>query len=161
MKINDLIHRTHTLCESTSVFHRSTGDSNIDAKIKNIIMMSPDEYLKQAYSATDERLGGSFEGWMASNERTKEDVVRYADAMKNGDVFPMPWIDYDAGSQDGRNRALAAKLLGMEEIPVGIIPQKEPDERIAEIVKELETAKGYKKFRLESELQRLRDEHDD
>lgn len=122
--------------------------------------MTPDEYLKQAYSVTSGRLGGSFEGWMLSNERTREEMEAYANAMKNGDRFPLPWINYDSGSQDGRNRALAAKHLGMKEIPVGIIPQKSTSEQIEEILKELETATGYKKFRLEAQLQRLRDEQD-
>lgn len=157
---NSLKESTMPVTASSGMFQRSTGDRVVDSNIKKTTIMSPDEYLKQAYSVTDGRLGGSFDGWMASNERTKEDVVRYSKAMQNGEKFPMPWIDYESGSQDGRNRALAAMILGIKEIPVGIIPRKATDERITVIQDELQTATGYKKFRLESELERLRNEQE-
>lgn len=151
MKINEL--------ESgyNNAFTRSTGNDIIDSKIQKISMMSPDEYLKQAFSVTDERLGGSFNGWMGSNQRTQEEIEKYASSMKEGHKFPLTWINYDNGSQDGRNRALAAKIAGFDKIPVGIIPAKDTSEKIDEIIEELKTSKGYKKFRLENELQRLRE----
>lgn len=136
-------------------FKLRTGDPDVDKKITEVKMMTPDEYLQQAYEATDARVGGSFEGWMASNQRDADDVARYADAMKSGDEFPMPYIDFDLGSQDGRNRALAAKAAGIEEIPVGIVPAKTAQQRIMEIRDELKGAKGYRKFKLESELKSL------
>jgi GNAT superfamily N-acetyltransferase len=138
-----------------SAFNESTGDEAIDAKIKSVVMMSPDEYLRQAYEATDARMGGSFDGWLSSNQRTTEEISKYSDDMSKGDEFPLPYIDRAAGSQDGRNRALAAKQLGIKEIPVGIVPAPTKIERIAEITKELEGSKGYRKFRLEEELKRL------
>lgn len=148
------------VAESAGVkpFGQSTGDKSIDSRIKSVEMMTPDEYLQKAYEATDARIGGSFEGWMASNQRNADDVAKYVDAMKSGDEFPMPYIDFDAGSQDGRNRALAAKAAGIEQIPVGIVPRKTSAQRIPEIVEELKDAKGYRKFKLEAELESLKNE---
>lgn len=139
----------------TSAFIDSTGDSAVDSKVASIEMMTPDQYLSEAFKATDGRMGGDFDDWMRSNARTPQDVTRYSEAMKNGDKFPMPYIDKDAGSQDGRNRALAAKQAGTEEIPVAIIPEPSISEQVKRIKDELQTAKGYGKFKLEEKLKAL------
>lgn len=83
------------------------------------ILLTPDEYLKQAFEATDGRLGGNYNEWLASNLK-KENVSKYAKSMKNGDKFPVPSIDNINGSQDGIHRALAAKEIGLQKIPVTI-----------------------------------------
>lgn len=133
-------------------FTKTTGDTLIDSKIKNIVMMSPDEYLKESFKVTDGALGGDFQSWMSSNAVSKETMEGYAEAMKKGDEFPLPYIDYLDGAQDGRNRALAAKKAGVEKIPVGVVPDISDKEKIKIILEEMKTATGLKKYRLEQQL---------
>jgi hypothetical protein len=64
-----------------SPFKAGTGDAGVDAKAK-ITHMSPDEYLKQAFEATDGKLGGSYESWLKSNRHDSEIAQKYAEAMK-------------------------------------------------------------------------------
>lgn len=104
-------------------FSRSTGYLDIDKRLAEIVDMSPDDYLKKAFEATDGRLGGTYDSWLASNAVDPSVTKGYATAMKNGDEFPLVYIDNALGSQDGRNRALAVKMAGGEKMPVGIIPE--------------------------------------
>jgi hypothetical protein len=144
--------------EKTTPFQRTTGDSKVDARITEIVFMTPDEYLKQAWEVTDGRLGGSYEGWLLSNRVSAEERAIYVADMKKGDKFPLPYIDKDIGSQDGRNRALAAKEAGIEKIPVGVVEEPPIDVRIEKLEKELEQASGYRKSRIESKLNQLKKE---
>ena len=152
---DELIVRRDGGVAQSVAFDSSTGYPDIDARISKVEDMTPDEYLRQAFSATDGALGGDFDDWMRSNARSAEDVDAYAKAMQEGDKFPLTYIDFDAGSQDGRNRALAAKKAGAKTIPVGIIEKRPAVERIAEIKEEMKSAKGYGLHRLTEELARL------
>lgn len=112
-------------------FGSSTGDATIDSRIKSVVNMSPDDYLKQAFDATDGRLGGSYDSWLNSNAQDINTTRSYAEAMKRGDEFPMAYIDNAFGSQDGRNRALAVKMAGGDQMPVGLIPDMTDQEALA------------------------------
>lgn len=120
-------------------FKNTTGDEAIDVQLTKTETMTPDEYLRQAWEATDGKMGGTYESWLASNKLTDADRAKYAQAMKDGDEFPLPYIDKYRGSQDGRNRALAAKEAGIEEIPVGIIEEPSVDVQLKDLRAELET----------------------
>lgn len=137
-------------------FTNTTGDSDVDVKISRVVNMTPDEYLQQAFEATDGQLGGTFESWMGSNAQEQNTRDQYADALIAGDKFPLPYIDLDSGSQDGRNRAMAAKQAGIETIPVGVVDLPSVDAQIAELEADLVDAKGYRKFRLTEKLESLK-----
>lgn len=76
---------------------------------QRIVMMSPDEYIKQAFKKQPNY-----------NPEAHPDAIKratqYAEAMKNGDKFPIPTISDNA--QDGFHRAFAAKMNGIGQIPV-------------------------------------------
>lgn len=57
-----------------------------------------------------------------------EAVHKYAEAMKQGAVFPMPYLDYVHKQQEGRHRALAfAEAFGEDEyMPVLVITKASP-----------------------------------
>jgi hypothetical protein len=96
--------------------------------------MSPDQYIQQAYEGFREH--GGLESW-----QTKDDLLRsrsnllvnkYADRMKRGEKFPMVVLDHSSVpvfrggkeksfSQEGLHRAMAAKKLGVNRIPVMIV----------------------------------------
>jgi len=91
-------------------------------RVAKVTYMSPDEYLhkscelhrnnarKQGKDFTfDEYVNGFVYPQLAN---------KYADKMRKGEVFPMPVIDYASGDQEGRHRAVAAKKIGINKIPV-------------------------------------------
>lgn len=51
----------------------------------------------------------------------KENVIKYANLMAQGELFPLCWIDLISHGQEGRHRALAAASLGVSRMPVVII----------------------------------------
>ncbi len=75
-----------------------------------LVYMSPDEYLNLLRTKSDIGDVPAF---------PNKDI---ANLMRGGEKMPVPWLEYDkAGKiigQEGRNRALAAKELGIKEIPV-------------------------------------------
>lgn len=54
---------------------------------------------------------------------SQEKVQEYADLMKNGTVFPIPWLDFVDNYQEGRHRALAFKKAfgDLEKFPVFVV----------------------------------------
>lgn len=110
----------------------NTGDKIVDSNPKTqVVKMSPDEYLKQAFETTDGRFGGNYDSWLKSNRHNPQVSKGYAEAMKKGDKFPTPFIDKARGMQDGRNRALASKLNGEKTIDVAVVPDLTPVEKVA------------------------------
>lgn len=111
---------------SAKGFKLDTGDIKQDfvknpeyAKSKGyngcyIAKMTPDEYMdrcsKQIFKEPIENVYSGMED--------KNNVKKYAELMKNGEKFDMPWIDVKTQNQEGRHRALAAKEIGIKEIPV-------------------------------------------
>ena len=82
-----------------------------------IVEMTPDEYMhaisKYIFKTPIEQ---SYDGML-----NKDSIDEYAEMMKNGTKFDMPYIDLKTKGQEGRHRALAAKKLGIEKIPVLIL----------------------------------------
>lgn len=143
------------LKQSTTNFTSTTGDTTVDERLSEVVQMTPDEYLRKAFEATSGRLGGTFESWMESNTVSQETRDGYADAFEKGEKFPLPYIDNDQGSQDGRNRAMAAKQAGIENIPVGIVNEPTAEVELARIKEDLKTAKGYRAAKLNRRLDTL------
>ena len=102
----------------------------------HIIYMSPDEYIgrihiKNKLSAKEilelevraKKAGLKGILYYPPESKTSQDYLKKA--MLYGKALDILWIEYDAQgklrSQEGYNRALAAKSLGIKQIPVGII----------------------------------------
>ena len=84
-----------------------------------------------------------FDGRNAYNGVDEETVDKYAESMRNGDKFPLPYINVSKYSgQEGRHRMLAgAKAFGEDtEFPVMIIFNSKPTE--SEIVDYCKKAYG-------------------
>lgn len=103
----------------TNEYHQDYLE-NIDyAKSKGyngafIAEMSPDEYMDRC---SKEIFKDPIEDVYDGMEK-KDNVNKYADMMKSGTKFDMPYLDIKTKSQEGRHRALAAKQLGIKSIPV-------------------------------------------
>lgn len=76
--------------------------------------MSPDEYMdrcsKEIFKSPIE---DTYDGM-----EDKSKVTEYAQMMKDGTKFDMPYLDTKKKQQEGRHRAMAAKELGIKVIPV-------------------------------------------
>jgi len=96
-----------------------------------IVMMSPDEYINEAA-----RILSS-----GSSESTAADVIQQRarnfpriqgiqDLLDQGEDFQIPFLDYKRGGQEGLHRAMAAKNLGEESIPVMIMRSARGEDRV-------------------------------
>jgi len=84
-------------------------------KEAKMVDISPDQYLQAVDS-------GFEHGVMSGIEDEK--VQRYAAKLKGGETFPALMLDYSRGkhlSQEGRHRALAAKAVGIDSVPVLVV----------------------------------------
>ena len=87
-----------------------------------IAEMSPLEYMDRcALEIFKRTYHSNLYGTLASDG----DVDKYADMMKNGTKFDLPMLNYNTMQQEGRHRALAAYLNGIEKMPVLVIGQPE------------------------------------
>ena len=87
-----------------------------------IAEMSPLEYMDRcALEIFKKTYHSNLYGTLVSDG----DVDKYADMMKNGTKFHLPMLNYNNMQQEGRHRALAAYLNGIEKIPVLVIGQPE------------------------------------
>jgi hypothetical protein len=76
--------------------------------------ISPKEYL----TIVANNFGKSYDDMINSNVILKDKIDKYADDMKKGDKFPIPYHTIGKSSQEGRHRALACLKLGVKKIPV-------------------------------------------
>jgi len=81
--------------------------------------MSPQEYLRRSAVIFGTTLPKVYDAVY------KPRVEKYADEMKMGDVFPIPVLDTDKKTQEGRHRVLAAEMLGAKTIPVLVVRSAE------------------------------------
>lgn len=81
-----------------------------------IVSINPIEYLDLCVYA---RGRGSIKAEL--DICNKEKVIKYANLMAQGKLFPLCWIDTISHGQEGRHRALAAASLGVSQMPVVII----------------------------------------
>lgn len=86
-----------------------------------VILVEPGEYNRALVRVQ----GTNTDARVLDNIEQEYDKIReYADAMNNGDKFPIPFIKYDANGkfagQEGRHRDIAAERAGLNKIPVAL-----------------------------------------
>ena len=91
-----------------------------------IVHMSPTHYLEESYKihrkfSTNYGIPQiPFETYLKTN--IDSDLINeYIERTLEGSKMPIPMLDYDRLTQEGRHRAVVAKELGVEEIPVLIV----------------------------------------
>jgi len=81
-----------------------------------VVNISPDEYI----SACVKGFKSTYESIIRSRTDSGK-VEEYAELMKSGETFPMLMVQYSLDgyfTQEGLHRALAAKSLGIDKVPV-------------------------------------------
>ena len=95
---------------------RSSYDADLARGRGFIAEMSPKEYLQRiSYDVFESTWSKTFSGVNTTN------VLVYMQMMKNGVKMDMPSMKPGSTKQEGRHRAMAAYLLGIDKIPVYII----------------------------------------
>jgi hypothetical protein len=86
----------------------------------------------------------------------EDDVRDYAEAMEEGEEFPMPHIVVNeegkvVNEQEGRHRSLAAMAAGYDEVPVRVVVEPGRDAKTYKIAREIMHKAGglFKHFRKE------------
>lgn len=100
---------------------KTTGVSDPDDYLKSfptqVVSMSPKEYLQRS----------AYEIFDSTFESTAQSVIhdastqKYAKMMREGTKFDMPYLNYKTKNQEGRHRAVAAYINGIDQIPVLVI----------------------------------------
>ena len=101
------------------------------------------EYMTaKEYMECCSKIFGKSVDYLYDNLPDKSSVDKYAKDMLNGDVFPLPYVNFATNQQEGRHRALAvAKAYGEDaELPVIVIYPSDPTD--AEIRKYAENRWG-------------------
>ena len=134
--------------------------------IPELVMMSPDEYISEASRILSRQSPGDidFDNVVRSRTQDMEYLQGIQDLLDQGADFQVPFLDYKRGGQEGLHRAISARNLGEEQIPVMImrsakgdnfipLTQAEQDAINAAKLEELR-AKGYPEPTIEKIMRR-------
>ena len=124
------IHLEHTKDATSNDYEgfttKTTGTSYYDDYLNgeknggHIAEMSPKEYLQRcAYQIFD---SATIESTIAALD--EKNVKKYAEQMKSGTKFDMPYLNFMSGQQEGRHRAAAAMQAGIKKIPVLVVGER-------------------------------------
>lgn len=106
-------------------FQKDTATSYLEELRKKgdayIVEMSPKEYLQRC--ATD-IFDSTYERQVRAVLADAKHTYELADMMASGTKMYMPSLNYKEKGQEGRHRAAAAILNGIERIPVLIVPER-------------------------------------
>ena len=96
---------------NTSYYDNFLNEKDLEymRKAKNrdgeIVMMTPDEYFEGASEIFNHRHSAS----ELVDQRSDKYTDQYVEDMKNGDKFPLPYLNFADPGQEGLHRMLAAK----------------------------------------------------
>lgn len=113
-------------------FNTESTVSKVKEAVKSgeaqLVEMSPREYLERcAIQVFGESVEDSVKGISPENSSM------YADKMKEGTKFEVPYLDLKGKEQEGRHRAVAAMINGIEKIPVIVIGGKKANDEFADV----------------------------
>lgn len=116
----DLLSRTDFIPGNKNRDYALDKGNYIDSYIAEI---TPEQYLElcSKYGWGKEMEYSLDNIWKHLPSSDVEYIDKMADAMKNGTIFRLPFIDIKDHSQEGRHRALAAIKAGIKTIPCLII----------------------------------------
>ncbi len=96
-----------------------------------IVWMSPEDYLRESYKLQNyniDYLKYKFPlKYYIERSIDPEKINEYTERTLEGSKMPIPVLDYNDMSQEGRHRAVVAKELGVEEMPVLVVRTYEGD----------------------------------
>lgn len=110
---------------------------NLDGKI---VYMTPDEYVDECVKL----FGRKYTAKQLEQQRSDKLLPEYVEAMKNGDTFPLCFLNYADKGQEGLHRMFAAKkAFGLDyEYPVLVITPYDMDkwneQKLFEEIKDFE-----------------------
>lgn len=109
-----------------------------------IEMMTPEEYFQYA----SEVFGYKFSVDDLIAQRSDEFLEKYIDDMRNGDVFPLCFINLADNSQEGLHRMLAAALVFGWDVEYPVLVVRPYDEELWAGMKRDEKVRDYMNYDL-------------
>lgn len=92
-----------------------------DKNIKiEVVDMRVGDYIRKAKQLLTRSYGTQTLS-RTSTSTGRDKISLYAEKMKSGERFPLPYLNYIDNTQQGLHRAEAALLAGVRNIPVAII----------------------------------------
>lgn len=85
-----------------------------------VVSMPPKTYIEQAAY----RIFNNSSVEKVIRGRNPKDVARYMTMMEQGVKFDTPYLNFRDSQQEGLHRAIAAYMMGIEEMPVIIVERK-------------------------------------
>ena len=104
-------HDVFKMTTDTSYYDNFLNPKDLEYMRKNknrdgeIVMMTPDEYFEGASKIFEYRHNAS----ELVDQRSDKYTDQYVEDMKNGDKFPLPYLNFADPGQEGLHRMLAAK----------------------------------------------------
>lgn len=139
-------HNVFEMSTHTSYYDNFLNEKDLEYMRKaknrdgNIVMMTPDEYFEYASEIFQHRSSPSD----LVEQRSDKDTEQYIKDMKNGDKFPLPYLNFADPGQEGLHRMLAAKRAFGSDIkyPVLVVTVYDQDvEDAADFREEVRTFK--------------------
>lgn len=119
---DSMLHKEHIAGNRDPVEYFKTNKG----LVFEIVYMSPQEYLEESY-----KIHKKFSSDYGVNQIPFETYLKtiidpdrineYTERTLEGSKMPMPVLDYDKLTQEGRHRTVVAMELGIEEIPVLVV----------------------------------------
>ena len=106
-------HDVFKMTTDTSYYDNFLNPKDLEYMRKNknrdgeIVMMTPDEYFEGASEIFNRRHSAS----ELVDQRSDKYTNQYVEDMKNGDKFPLPYLNFADPGQEGLHRMLAAKRI--------------------------------------------------
>ena len=91
---------------------------NLKYRIKHI---RPFQYFEECAAISSSYLKEDITALDEMRVLIRDLYVKYAQAMLDGEKFPLPVLDYAGQTQEGRHRAMAAHKAGAKEMPVMMV----------------------------------------
>tara|TARA_R110000751_G_C13525788_1_gene453285 strand:- start:42 stop:584 length:543 start_codon:yes stop_codon:yes gene_type:complete len=102
--------------------HKAEYFAKEKGRTHNVVEMTPAEYMYQSMLTRESRGTKHHQGLLGEKSRLNMNRVgEYQKKMQDGTKFDMPVLDFQKMSQEGAHRALAARQMGVEKIPVMVV----------------------------------------
>ena len=122
-------------------------------KTGEIVMMSPFEYFHRCSRDIFKNIS-IYD--LENSRRASSYYPKYVEAMKNGETFPMPMLDYTTHGQEGLHRMLAAADVFGRHTPFPVLVVDWFDKEVAEEQESIKQMDAYLNSQYKEDVKKVR-----
>jgi len=127
---------------------------NLDGKI---VYMTPDEYFEGAAKI----FGQKYTTKQLEEQRSDSFTPQYVEDMKNGDRFPLCFLDYANNGQEGLHRMLAAKIAFGPDVKYPVLVVTPYDQELWDLWRLLDDIRNFERYEFKEVIKEAEDELSD